>query len=130
MPIPNDSHYTDRTRHNVLLGDGRTVTRATAENLFAQAHGFRNNRAYQQAYRSGGFRDFKNRPGYNRAKREAKSAGTSTKDLNAAMAAFYEHENINKRDNSPDGPKAKMLEAMGRRSPGAEYRVGDSPSVM
>jgi hypothetical protein len=130
MPIPSGSHYTDPSRHHVRLGNGSVVTRATAENIFAQGHGFKNNREYQRAYRSAGFSQYQNRPGYRSARIEANLSGTSTKDFNAAAARYYANEYRNRLDNSPDGPKAKMLEAMGRRTPGSEYRVGESPSVM
>lgn len=129
MPLPNGAHYTDPTRHRVRLSGGETVSRTTAENLFAQSHGFSNDKAYRRARASGGFKNFQNRPGYQTAGKEAKAAGVSSKDFNAAAARYYANENVNRNDNTPDGPKAKMLEAMGRRSPGSEYNVGDSPTI-
>lgn len=129
MPIPTGARYTDRTRRTVQLPDGSRVSRQSAENLFAQTHGFRNEYERKQAMGSQGMRSFQNRPGYQTAKAEARAAGIPAKDFNAAAAQYYANEELNKHDNSPDGPKAKLLEAMGRRSPGSEYTVGESPTI-
>lgn len=129
MPIPTGARYVDPTRRMVLLPDGSRVTRQQAENIFAQSHGFRNEYERKQAMGSRGMRSFQNRPGYQTAMNEAHAAGINRKDFNAAAARYYENENENRNDNSPGGPKAKLLEAMGRRSPGSEYAVGESPAI-
>jgi hypothetical protein len=129
MPIPDGARYTSPARRTVELADGSRVSRQNAENLFAQSHGFRSEYDRKKAYGSPGMRAFMSRPGYQSAASEARAAGVSRKDFNAAAARYYANENVNRADNSPDGPKAKMLEAMGRRSPGTDYAVGESPSI-
>jgi hypothetical protein len=38
-------------------------------------------------------------------------------------------KDLRSKDNSPGSRKAELLEAIGRRSPGAEYPVGDTPKL-
>jgi hypothetical protein len=97
--------------------------------MFAQKHGFSSNYEYKQAAKSSGFNTFKGRSGYSKGLSRAKQSGVTKADYNAAAARYYAKESANSRDNSPDGPKAKMLEAMGRRSPGNDYAVGESPGL-
>ena len=146
MPIGDVGKYTDASRHFVELPNGNVVTRATAENMYARASGFKSNyelkqamkharangfrssQELKQAMNSNGYTEFKTRKGYDKGLRQAKASGTSETEYKVTAARYYSNPD-NKGDNSPDGPKAKMLEAMGRRSPGNDYNVGESPGL-
>lgn len=128
MPIPRDAHYVPGSnRHIVRLADDSTVTRATAENLFARERGYRSN--YQRK------RAFQKSPPNEKAMREAERKGIdreTAKEAEDRLRADYANNSYNYRniDKSPNGPLAKYLESIGRRSSGADYAVGDSPKVV
>lgn len=130
MAILPGWHYIAGTgRKEVRAPDGSRHSRQSAENTFARHFGFRSEYDRKQAFSGSGFKAFQGRPGYERAMKEAKQAGTSQAEANAAFAKFYANEDRNARDRSPDGPLAQMLVAMGRRSANDTFPVGDSPSV-
>jgi hypothetical protein len=135
MPLPEGSRYTSPNRHNVRLTDGRIVTRAQAENIYAESRGFRNN--YE---RKVSFRGMKEARRYDADFRDARQnlerrGRTITRqqynDARARLQAEYIRNGNSWRDvdKSPDGPLAKYLEETGRRSERAEYDVGESPSI-
>jgi len=129
MPIPRDSHYVPGSnRHSVRLSDGQTVTRASAERLYAQSQGYRSNYERKEAYKE------IRKPGYENAREQASERGMSMRDfkeLQARLAADYKRADnkYNRLDKSPDGALAQYLVAIGRRSDTADYAVGDSPST-
>ena len=135
MPIPPDSHYTNRSRHFVRLASGEIVPRAQAENLFAQGRGFHGNYERRQAYRQ-----------MKEARRYESDLIEAQRNLQRRGRHFSKREYDNARarlqaeymrngnswrdiDKSPEGALAKYLEETGRRSERAEYDVGDSPSI-
>jgi hypothetical protein len=125
MPIGNIGKYTDRTRHYVRLSDGSVVTRATAENMYAQTSqggGFTSQYARRQAYRNPTFRAAKERRAYQANRAAAEQAGTSPKEFEALTAKLY----ANPEDKSPDGPLAQWLTATGRRSANDTASVGET----
>jgi hypothetical protein len=129
MPITGIGRYTPGSgRRTVDLHGGGRVTRTTAENMFAQKHGFANDRALRRAQQSEGYKRYKSSKNYKNTVNRAKARGTNQTDLNAAAANYYS-DPANRNDNSPDGPKARMLEAMGRRNPQDDWNVGESPTV-
>lgn len=131
MALPKGYHYAAGSgRKLVTTPSGGQISRQAAENLFARSHGFGSEYERKSAMQSTGFKAFRGRPTYTDSWNEAKAAGTSKAEFNAAMARYHANPSVNRNDNSPDGAKAQMLEAMGRRSPGADYNVGESPSVM
>jgi hypothetical protein len=112
-----------------MLGDGRTVTRQTAENMHAKERGYTSDYERRQA-----FKESKAHGGYERDADRARGQGISTREFNerrAALYADYKRNDNNWRgiDKSPNGPLAKYLVAMGRRSESADYAVGDSPKA-
>ena len=75
MPIPDGARYTTPARRTVELPDGSRVSRQTAENMFAQSYGFRNEYERKQSMGSRGMRAFQARPGYQTAMAEAERPG-------------------------------------------------------
>jgi hypothetical protein len=129
MALPKGYHYVPGSGRRFVTGpSGSQITRQSAENIFAQNYGFTNIRALDRARKSEGFLAYQGRPTYADSWQEAKAAGTSKAEFNAAMARYYADPAFNQTDNSPNGAKAQMLQAMGRRAPGAEYNVGESPT--
>jgi hypothetical protein len=130
MPIPGDAHYVSGTnRHSVRLVTGQVVSRATAENMYAQSRGFRNNYERKQGYRAA-----KQSRNFGQTKAEAKRHGTSERNFTEAAARLqmeYKHAGNNYAhiDKSPGGALAKYLVSIGRRSETSDYTVGDSPKV-
>jgi len=129
MAIPGDAHYTDRSRHSVQLGDGRTVSRAAAENIAARAGGFQSN--YE---RRAAFREMKSSPGYGREREAAGDQGTSRREFDDARARLYAEYrgndyNWNRTDKSTNGPLANYLRAIGRKSDTDLTPVGESPGT-
>lgn len=133
MPIPKGAHYTDRTRHNVAMPDGRIVSRATAENEFARNAGFRTNYELKQASVTARGAGLFGSARYARDLAEAKARGTSEPEFRALAAKLHAAPRDARgapTDRSPDGPLARFLTAIGRRSPRADYSVGETPTVM
>jgi hypothetical protein len=130
MAIPRGSHYEPGSgRKYVRLGDGSLVPRATAENMLARERGYRSN--YERRSAFGRSRRSKR---YEQERERARERGVSRPDFDEARArlyADYQRAGGNYRDidRSPDGPLANYLEAMGRRQSGADYNVGETPSV-
>lgn len=130
MPIPRDSHYVPGTnRHSVRLSNGQTVSRSTAENIYARSAGFGGNYERKQGYRAA-----KGSRAFNETKEQAKARGTSEREFTEAAARLQAEykRNDNKYDRidkSPNGALAKYLTSIGRRSATADYAVGDSPKV-
>jgi hypothetical protein len=124
MPIPSGSHYTDRSRHTVRLADGRTVPRATAENMHARGLGYRGNYERRQAYRDIG------------GAGKAREISSRASDPDAAIRAYRDlqrdyRDNGNdyrQIDRSPDGPLANYLRSIGRKTD-TVYYVGESPGI-
>jgi len=89
MPIPDDAHYVAGTgRRTVRLGNGETVSRARAENVFAQSMGFRNN--YDLKTSSAGYRAGLNARGkrlFDQNMREARNTGGREGEKRAAALA-------------------------------------------
>jgi hypothetical protein len=129
MPIPRDSHYVPGSnRHSVRLSDGQTVTRASAERIYAQSKGFRSNYERKEA-----FKEIR-KPGYESAREQARHTGISKQDFKNAQARLaLEYKRADNRfdriDKSPNGALAQYLVAIGRRSDTADYAVGDSPTT-
>lgn len=122
MPIGNIGRYTDATRHYVRLNDGNVVTRATAENMYAQSQGYGTNYERKKAYANPKFRAVKNSPRHVRNARSAEARGMSKQEFDALTARMMQ-DPANK---APDGPLADWLVATGRRSANETYPVGDS----
>lgn len=130
MPIPRDSHYVPGTgRHTVRLGNGETVSRSTAENMFARERGYTGNYQRRQAFRIMGTSE------ENMRKAEQKGIGDTprerrenAKEAEDRLRANYANANHDYRqiDKSPNGPLAKYLESIGRRTVGADYAVGET----
>jgi hypothetical protein len=131
MAIPGDAHYVPGSmRRTVQLGDGRRVSRQTAENIYARSREFRSDYERRQAYRQS-----KQAPGYSRDQIKAGTSGVSRRDYDEARALYFADKMRNggdsrQVDHSPDGPLANYLVAIGRRRNTADYAVGDSPTVM
>lgn len=140
MPLPRGARYIPGTgRKQVRLATGRTVTRATAENMNAQALGYPNEYT-RKKYRA------LSRGDKNYAAQRAEAlrnagvrAGATPREQRAALRKLgfdetrarlkYDYA-VNGKDGyskSPDGPLARFLQAMGRRSQAADYVVGESP---
>jgi hypothetical protein len=129
MAIPDDAHYTDRSRHNVRLGDGRTVSRATAENIAAHNLGYRSN--YERRL---SFRDFRHAKDSDKLISQGERQGRTREDIIQAygrlQADYRIHGNDYSRiDRSHDGPLAQWLTAIGRRSSTDIHAVGETPGL-
>lgn len=130
MPIPHDAHYVPGTnRHQVRLNNGETVTRASAENMFARERGYRSNYQRREAFRTmqpseKNMREAE-RNGVGDTPRERRENAREAEDR---LRANYANANNDYRqlDKSPDGPLAKYLESIGRRRIGADYAVGET----
>jgi hypothetical protein len=128
MPIPSGSHYTDRSRHNVRLASGRTVPRATAENMYARGLGYRGNYERRQAYRDIG--------GASRAREVSGRARDRGTDPDTAVRAYRDYlrdlqrndYNPNRVDKSPDGPLANYLRSIGQKTD-YTHTVGETPGT-
>ena len=130
MAIPRGWHYIPGTlRRVVIANDGSRHTRQDAENTFARQWGFANEYERKRAANSSGYKAFTNRPGHDRGINEARGAGYTKAEAEAVFAKFYQNQDRNSRDRSPDGPLAEMLVVMGRRSSGDPTPVGESPSI-
>jgi hypothetical protein len=128
MPIPSGSHYTDRSRHFVQLPDGRTVTRAAAENLTAQAGGFRSNYERRQI-----FRQMKASPKYGKSVSEARRHGVSRQEADQLQArVMRDYREAGNRFTpgmkAPDSPLADWLRAIGVKQD-FTTPVGESPGL-
>jgi hypothetical protein len=127
MPIPAGSHYVPGSdRHIVRLPSGETVSRARAESMYAQERGYRSNYERKTA-----FRTMKQSAKYEQERAAAPVSGREYDEARARLAAEYKREGNDYQaiDKSPNGPLAKYLVAIGRRSETADYRVGDSPKT-
>jgi hypothetical protein len=132
MPIPRDAHYEPGTnRHSVRLASGQIVTRATAENIYAQSLGYSNNYERKIAWR-----DMKQSKGargqYATDMAKARARGVSAHDFKEARAQLRAEYKRNGNswvgiDNSTTGALARYRNII---HPGYEsYPVGDSPGV-
>jgi hypothetical protein len=133
MPIPKDAHYVPGTsRHQVRLSDGDIVTRSAAENMFAQERGYTGNYQRRKAFRNQplsrtNLKDAE-RKGPADTVRERREEYKEAEDR--LRAAYANSDNkYDRLDKSPNGPLAKYLESIGRRSAGADYAVGETPSI-
>jgi hypothetical protein len=130
MPIPRDAHYEPGTnRHSVRLASGQVVSRATAENIYAQSRGFRSNYDRKQGYRRA-----KQSRNFSETKAQAARHGTSERDYTEATALLQNEyarvgNKYDRMDKSPTGAIAKYQIAIGRRDENAVHNVGDSPKV-
>lgn len=125
MPIGDIGKYTDRTRHNVRLNDGRIVSRSAAENLYAQSKeggSFASEYDRKKAYRSAAFRQAKNTKAFRTGAKEAERNNISRKEYEAISAKLA----ANPHDKSPNGPLAEWLVATGRRTAGTIVTVGET----
>ena len=122
MPIGNIGRYTDASRHYVRLNDGNVVTRATAENMYAQSQGYGSNYQRKRAYANPKFRQARKSPRHIQTAKAAEARGMSKQDFDALTARMMADPN----NNAPDSPKAEWLVATGRRSANETYPVGDS----
>lgn len=131
MAIPSDAHYVPGTfRRAVRLGDGSLVSRQTAENIFAQSVGAKNDYALRQAYRKAG--DITRSTTYQRNLIRARASGMSDKQFKA-LAARLSAEPRTERgkiaNTEPGSPLDRYLKATGRRSDDAPWAAGETPSV-
>jgi hypothetical protein len=128
MPIPRDSHYVPGSgRRSVRLTGGQVVTRAQAEQIYAQGQGYRSNyerRQVSRMTRSSNRYD----SDYQAARRRT---GISRQDFTEARNKINREYSRNGNswqgiDRSNEGPLAQYLVAIGRRSESADYAVGES----
>lgn len=131
MPITGIGRYEPGSnRHRVILNDGRRVSRAEAENIYAQSRGFRSNYERRAAFRAA-----RESRSFDKDYREARQRTGITKteytEAYGKLRREYAAKDGDWRqiDKSPDGALAQYLVSIGRRSAGADYTVGESPSI-
>lgn len=126
MPIRGIGKYTDSSRTQVRLNSGQIVSRADAENRYAQSQGYRSDYERRQAYRES--RESKVYEKELQAARDRDISRAEFREVHAKMMHDYRQHGSG-MDRSPNGPLAQYLEAMGRRQTGLDYNVGETPSV-
>ncbi|MGH7881438.1 MAG: hypothetical protein ACREN8_00800 [Candidatus Dormibacteraceae bacterium] len=145
MALPEGAHYVPGLgRSFVRLDNGSVVKRQTAENMAVEARGIpgvtnvnqlRKLRLFGRTEQGAAIR---NSPNYQRDVERSTGLfsrgdprGRDAKDFDdLALALSREYQDSGGQlDKSPNGVLAQYLVAAGKRNPGADYAVGESPSV-
>ena len=124
MPIPSGSHYTDSSRRTVRLADGSMVSRSQAENMFARDRGYRSSYERRQTHRiAGGARRVRD------VTKGAPDPDQAARDYRELQRDYARNDNDYRNiDKSPDGPLARYLRSIGRKTD-TTYFVGESPAA-